>query len=261
MKSFASGLALLALFVQTAPAHAWGQTGHRVTGVIADAHLSGHARARIAQILDGESLAEASTWADEMRSNPDPFWQREAGPFHYVTVPAGEAYAHHHAPAEGDAMTALARFSAQLRDPDTDSETRRLALRFIVHIIGDLHQPLHAGRGDDRGGNDVRVTWFGNDTNLHAVWDSGLIDGQQLSYSEYADRLMRRTRPADVIAWWIADPVVWISESTALRETLYPEEARLGYDYAYRFRPQAEQRLAQAGVRIAAYLNQLFDPA
>lgn len=259
MKHASLLLAALSLALP-APALSWGQTGHRVTGAIAETHLSGHARARIRQILGEESLAEASTWADDMRSDPDPFWRRTANPYHYVTVPPGEAYGHHHAPEEGDAVTALEGFAAILRDPAATREARQRALRFIVHIVGDLHQPLHAGRGDDRGGNDVRVTFFGDATNLHAVWDSGLIDGRQLSYGEYAAWLMRRTAPDDVIAWWSADPAVWIGESTALRDALYPDGDALGYDYVYRHRPTAELRLQQAGVRIAAYLNRLFDP-
>jgi hypothetical protein len=238
------------------PALAWGQTGHRTIGDIADQHLSGLARAHVQQLLGVETLAEASTWADEMRSNPDPFWQKTAGPWHYVTVP-GLEYAG--APPEGDAYTALEMFSKQLRDPATSREQRQLALRFIIHIIGDLHQPLHVGRPGDRGGNDVKVKWFGRDTNLHVVWDTHLVDHLGLSYTELAERLHRHTISEEVIAWWTADPRDWIRESAQIRKTLYPANPNLSWDYVYEHMPAVELRLKQGGVRTAAYLNALFD--
>lgn len=151
------------------PAHAWGPIGHRITGAIADENLSGVTRAQVQLLLGSEDLAQASTWPDEMRSDPSEFWQKTAGPWHYVTVPNGIEYEAPDTPPEGDAMTALARFTETLRDPKASQDDKRLALRFIVHIIGDLHQPLHAGNGTDRGGNDFKVTWFGKSTNLHSV--------------------------------------------------------------------------------------------
>lgn len=240
------------------PAFAWGQTGHRVTGEIAEQYLSGLARAHIQLILGDESLGEASTWADEMRSDPAEFWRTTANPWHYVTVPAGRTYAQAGAPPEGDAASALQRFAATLRDQKATREQKQLALRFTIHIIGDLHQPLHAGNGTDKGGNDVKVTFFGEQTNLHSVWDSGIVGRQNLSFSEYTARLSRRIDPLDVIVWWQADPAVWIGESTKLRDGLYPTGTTLSGDYSYRHLPTVELRLQQAGVRMAAYLNNLL---
>lgn len=251
-------LFLLALLALPSPALAWGQTGHRITGVIAEAHLSGLARARIRQILGDASLAEASTWPDEMRSDPSPFWQKTSTPWHYVTVPVGQTYADARAPEEGDAMTALRRFTGTLKDPKAPLADRQLALRFIVHIVGDLHQPLHAGKPGDRGGNDVRVTFFGEETNLHSVWDSGLIDRRQLSFTEYATWLSREIGPEDVVAWWSTDPATWIGESTTLRDTIYPADPKLSWSYAFQQTANVDRRLSMAGIRIAAYLNQVL---
>jgi hypothetical protein len=250
-------LAAAAVLLMPAPALAWGKTGHRVTAAVADTHLSGLARAHVREIIGVESLAEASTWPDEMRSNPDPFWQKTANPWHYVTVGGFE---YDRAPPEGDALGALQFFRNQLRDPRTSIEHRQLALRFIVHIIGDLHQPLHNGRPGDRGGNDVKVKWFGRDTNLHAVWDSALIEETDYSFSELAERLNRHTRSEDVIAWWTANPRDWIRESVQHRERIYPAAGKtdLSYEYVYQHTPTVELRLKQAGVRLAAYLNELF---
>jgi S1/P1 Nuclease len=251
--------ALLCFVLPASPAFAWGQTGHRVTGAIAEHYLSGTARAHVRLLLGTETLAQAATWPDDMRSDPSEYWQKTASAYHYVTVPAGKTHIEVGAPPEGDAVTALARFAQVLRDPNASLADKRLALRFSIHIVGDLHQPLHAGRPGDRGGNDVKVTWFGAQTNLHSVWDSGMIDSRQLSHSELADWLVGAITPEQVIAWSDPDPETWIAESVALREQVYPDKPALSYAYAYRFGPALDGRLSRAGVRIAAYLNRIFE--
>jgi hypothetical protein len=257
------------------PALAWGKTGHRVIAAIADTQLSGLARAQVGQILGpGESLDEAANWPDEMRSAPGEFWQKTATPWHYVTL---NGIIYDHAPPEGDALEALGRFSKTLQDPNASRADKQLALRFIVHLVGDLHQPLHVGKCCDKGGNDVKVTFFGKATNLHAVWDSQIVDDEQLSFTELAAKLERHISPPDVVAWWDINPRDWISESAELRETVYPTAADmpkpvkvkkrrrgevvlpdLSYSYVYKFTPVMERRLSQGGVRLAAYLNALF---
>ena len=256
-----------------APALAWGKTGHRVVAAIADTQLSGLARAHIREILNGgESLDEAANWPDEMRSAPDAFWQKTATPWHYVTL---DGITYDHAPPQGDALEALDRFTKTLKDPNASLADKQLALRFIVHLVGDLHQPLHVGKCCDKGGNDVKVTFFGKPTNLHAVWDSALVDDEQLSFTELAAKLERHINDQDTIAWWDINPRDWISESAQYRDTLYPTAADkprapadkkskeppvpdLSYSYVYRFTPLMEQRLSQAGVRLAAYLNAIY---
>ena len=251
---------LIALsLVISSPASAWGALGHRITGAIADENLSGVARANVRILLGTEDLAEAATWPDDQKSNPADFWQKQASPWHYVTVREGDEYRTSDAPAEGDAITALTRFTATLRDPKASMEEKRLALRFIVHIIGDLHQPLHAGGGNDRGGNDLKVSWFGKSTNLHSVWDTAMIEQRSLSYSEYAGWLSRSITPQQIIAWNDVSPAAWTRESIALRKTIYPADPALSWDYAYQHRAELEDRLKKGGVRIAAYLNWVFD--
>lgn len=266
----AAAIAAAALF--PSPALAWGKTGHRVVASIADTQLSGLAKAHIREILGGaESLDEAANWPDEMRSAPDAFWQKTATPWHYVTL---NGITYDHAPPEGDALQALAHFRSVLRDPKSSLPDQQLALRFIVHLVGDLHQPLHVGKCCDRGGNDVKVKWFGKDTNLHAVWDSALVDDEQLSFIELAAKLERHTSDRDVIDWWDINPRDWISESAQIRDTVYPPPAKpdpnkklkkgekpvpeLSYGYVYKFTPVMERRLKQAGVRLAAYLNDIY---
>ncbi|WP_298672575.1 S1/P1 nuclease [uncultured Sphingomonas sp.] len=260
MRSFIITAATVAALAVSAPAPAWGPIGHRITGAIADDNLSGLTRANVRLLIGTETLAEASTWPDDMRSDPADFWQKTASPWHYVTVPSGDTYEPSLAPAEGDAITALTRFTAVLRDPKASVEDKRLALRFVVHIIGDLHQPLHAGRRDDRGGNDTHVTFFNKRTNLHSLWDSGLIEQRKLSYTEYAAFLARSTTPEQLIAWSDPRPGTWITESVHLREKIYPTDPKLSWSYVYQHQAELDERLKQAGIRIAAYLNWLFAP-
>jgi hypothetical protein len=269
----ASAIAALALL--PSPALAWGKTGHRVVAAIADTQLSGLARAHIREILGGaESLDEAATWPDDMRSAPGNFWQKTATPWHYVTL---KGITYDHAPPEGDAQVALKHFRGILEDPNASLADKQLALRFIVHLVGDLHQPLHVGKCCDKGGNDVKVAWFGKPTNLHAAWDSAIVDDEQLSFTELAAKLERHISPADVVKWWDINPRDWTSESAEIRDTLYPSARDLpklpkgkklkkgeqllpdlSYGYVYKFTPVMERRLAQGGVRLAAYLNALF---
>ena len=247
------------LLMLSPDALAWGSIGHRVTGEIATYYLSKEAKKEIRALIGNETLAEATTWADYMRSSPDPFWRYQASPWHYVTVPEDQTYRTAEKPEEGDAVTALTQFTNTLRDKNASKTDKQLALRFAIHIIGDLHQPFHAGNGTDRGGNDVRVKWFNRSTNMHALWDTGLIDHEKLSYSEWTGWLVARITPEQVQSWSTTDPHVWIAESVAIRDTIYPEISKnLSWGYAFKHRDKVRQRLSQAGVRIAAYLNEVL---
>lgn len=236
----------------------WGQVGHRVTGAIAEQYLTPEAQHAISQFLVNEDLAEASTYADEMKSNPIEFWKKTANPWHYVNVFDGKSYSDVAPPPEGNAVTALEMFANQLKSTQTSFAEKQLALRFIVHIIGDLHQPFHAGNGLDRGGNDVKLKFFWEDSNLHRVWDSGLIDRQKLSYTEWTEILSRKISEQQANQWMEVDPKVWIAESAKVRASVYPENDKLSWDYQYQNLPIVKQRLQMGGVRIAAYLNALF---
>ncbi|MAD18283.1 MAG: S1/P1 Nuclease [Alteromonadaceae bacterium] len=255
MYKFIVGLLMASFSIN---ALAWGQIGHRVTGAIAQQHLTPQAQAAISALLPTEDLAEASTYPDEMRSSPDEFWQKKAGPFHYVTIPEGQTYADVGAPEQGDGVSALKMFTANLKSSQTSKEEKQLALRFIVHIIGDLHQPLHAGNGTDRGGNDFKVNFFWQDSNLHRVWDSELLEQRKLSYTEWTAKLNRKISAQNINDWSTTDPQVWIAESTKIRDEIYPKEDEISWDYLYNHLPQAKQRLKMAGIRIAAYLNEIY---
>lgn len=259
-------LAAAALSLSSSPAMAWGTNGHRVTGKIAQSYLTDEAKAGVTKILGVESIAEASTWPDFMRSAPSNFWEKGTPSWHYVTVPPGTIYSEASAPTAGDAVTALENFTRQVRDENLSIEERQLALRFVIHIVEDLHQPLHNGKGDDRGGNAVKVIFMEEDTNLHKVWDEDLIDHEQLSYSEMARWLQRRITQEQRLAWSDPNPQTWIAESIVMRDRIYagigprdPEKIpNLSYSYVFKHKADIDLRLQQGGVRLATYLNVLF---
>ncbi len=251
-------LTFLLLILYTTNTLALGQTGHRITGKIAEQYLTDKTKKALFDILGNESLAEASTYVDEMRSSPDEFWQNTASSYHYVTIPDGKNYDDVGAPAKGDAVFALKKYSQTVQDPLASKQNKILAIKFIVHLIGDLHQPFHVGNGTDRGGNEVKIKFFGRDSNLHYIWDTGMLSRRELSYSEWSEWLSRQITDKNVKQWNSIDPKVWIKESQSIRQKAYPETDALKYEYLYNNLPILKIRLKQAGIRMAAYLNDLF---
>ena len=219
MKGKVLAIATLCAATSLAPAtaRAWGQNGHRVVGAIAEQHLGEAARTRAREILGGLPLAQVSTWADEIRS--DASWDC-AKPFHYVTAPAGEPFPGERAVAKGNALQAVVYYTDVLTAPRTSPAERNLALRLLVHFVADLHQPLHAGLGCDLGGNRTPVLWFGEQTNLHNVWDEKLIESQGLSYTELA-AFIEEAADGGAQRGEDATPLDWIAESQAYLASAY----------------------------------------
>jgi len=254
MKTLNAGILLLLL--QPLTAQAWGPTGHRVVGSIAEQHLSGKARKAVHRILGTTSMAIASTWMDDVRSDPAYDYTRD---WHWVTIPDGSTYAQAEKNPNGDAVEAIDRMVRALKS-DTLSDARQLfCLKVLIHLIGDLHQPLHVGRGDDRGGNSFQVQWFKKGSNLHRVWDSGMIDQSKLSFSELARSLDHAT-PQQIKEWSNGTAEDWAQENLAYRARIYPAEpgADLGYEYQYENWPLVQQQLLKGGIRLAGVLNTIF---
>ncbi len=241
-----------------AGAAAWGPTGHRVIGQIAEDHLSAAARRGVEALIGPESLAEAATWADEIRS--DPAWEK-AAPWHYIAIDDGQTLETTRRSPDGDVLWAIHHFSDVVASADASHQDKVEALKLLAHFVGDVHQPLHVERRGDGGGNGVHVTWFGTPTNLHRVWDSEMIDGERLSFSELA-RFLDHPTSGEVAAWQASTPEDWARESFALRDQVYGDvgDGKLGYAYAYRKLPIVKRRLLQAGVRLAGLLDQILCP-
>ncbi len=238
-------------------AFSWGKTGHRVVGEIAEQNLDKSVLKKIKELSGTESLWRASTWADEVRSDPSFGY---SSPWHYVSIPNQKTYFDQKRSKDGDVIEALFRLEDVLRDTKKTKEERLNALRFIVHFVGDLHQPLHVGLAEDRGGNLIKVKWFKTESNLHTVWDESIIDFEQLSYTEYAKYLNQYTKEekAEMVKGNYLD---WSKESQDLRPKVYeiPETNQLSYEYGFKVKPIIEKRLKEAGIRLASVLTKIFN--
>ncbi|MDN3687618.1 S1/P1 nuclease [Cyclobacterium jeungdonense] len=235
----------------------WGQTGHRVVGQIASWHLNKKAAKAIERILGSESLAMSANWMDEIKSDPK---YRYLNPWHYLTVKTGEKYNPDTQEEGGDAFSKTIMIIDALQNGNLDAETKIAYLKILVHLVGDLHQPLHVGTGEDRGGNDVDVFYFNQQTNLHAVWDTRIIEGKNLSYTELAEHLNKRSSKS-LVQNYQRDPLEnWLQEAVDLRPVLYnlPENNRLSYEYVYHTFPVIEERLLAGGIRLAGILNEIY---
>ncbi|WP_022836154.1 S1/P1 nuclease [Salisaeta longa] len=249
-------LTLLLACLTATPAWGWGQTGHRVIGYIAQQYLNAEAEARLRSLLNGHSLAEASTWMDEIRSD-DAYDYTST--WHWVTIPTGMTYAATDKNPSGDLLGKTKEIIGALKADTLSTEMQRRYVRFLVHMVGDMHQPLHVGTGDDRGGNDFTVLWFGEPSNLHRVWDSGMINQKGLSFTELA-RFVGPAAAERKQSWRTASVEQWAQESMSYREAVYavPQDRELSYRYMYKNFDTVKERLLQAGVRLADVLNEIY---
>lgn len=234
----------------------WGQNGHRTTGYIAEQYLTDNAAKEVKRVLGHQSLAEVSTWMDEVRS--DDAYDYMA-PWHYVTIPEGETYDTAEKNDDGDIIWAIKKVTEELKEGELSAQEEAENLKILVHLIGDLHQPLHVGNGTDRGGNDVRVEWFWENSNLHRVWDSGMIDQKQLSFTELS-RFIDHPTEAQIQKWQSSSVLDWAYESQDLLPQVYdlPSNKELSYEYSYKNWETVEQRLLKAGVRLAGLINEIY---
>jgi len=239
----------------------WGVTGHRTVGEIAERHLSPEAKTAVDKILGHETMAEASTWADEIRSaNP------ETGAWHFINVPLGLSFADFETQVKNAAGTnvykALLNAEYTLKDSHSVQRQKVEALKFIIHFVGDMHQPMHVSRAEDKGGNTIQLSFNGEDTNLHSLWDSKLLDHEGLSYDKLADKFDHAT--PQQIAKWQSDPVIiWAWESYQVSSILYGEvnedgSTKLGKGYYDAHIPVVESRIEKAGIRLAGLLNAIY---
>jgi hypothetical protein len=249
-------IVICALLILSPKAFSWGKTGHRIVGEIAERHLTSNTVKEIKNLLGDEDLSRVSTWADEIRSEHKFDFM---GPWHYVSIPNDKTYFDQKRNKEGDVIEALFRLEETLRDPKAPKDDKIVALKFIVHAMGDIHQPLHVGRAEDRGGNNVRLKWFKNESNLHSIWDESLIDFEQLSYTEYANYL-NHFKIDEIKDYKKGTFLDWAKESQDLRGAVYDATGSdsIGYEYGHKVKPIMELRIRQAGLRLANLLNSIF---
>lgn len=241
---------------------AWGVLGHRIIGEIADSYLSPRAKIEVSNILGNESLAMSSNWADFVKSDTAYSYLYN---WHFINLDAGmsrqQVMDYLDKDTATDAFTKIKFLSAALKSKILPKALKQMYLRLLVHIVGDIHQPLHVGRFQDLGGNKIKLLWFKDSANLHQVWDEKLINFQQLSYTEYTQAINHTASMQRKL--WNNEPLSeWIYQSYQLAQSIYEDieqrGRKLDYKYNYDYVETLNQQLLKGGVHLAALLNEIF---
>ncbi len=241
---------------------AWSLLGHRIVGEIAESYLTPQAKKTIMEILGNESMAITSNWPDFIKSDPA---YKYLDSWHYINFDDGfteqSMNAYLKQDTATDAYTKINFLVKELKNKQLPKDKKLLYLRLLIHIVGDVHQPLHTGRLSDLGGNKVKVLWFNEPTNLHSVWDEKLIDEQKLSYTEYTKNI-NHTTAAQRAAWQKAHVSEWLFESYSISHKIYDEikqpDQKLSYRYNFDHIQTVNEQLLKGGVRLAGLLNAIF---
>lgn len=239
-------------------AGAWGQKGHDVTAYIAECHLAPAAAARIDRVLDGHSPVYYANWLDNASHTPEYAFTKT---WHYRNVDQGETPATAPRNPQGDVLEAVERLTARLKQGGLTPDEEARDLKMLIHLVGDLHCPMHAGRLSDLGGNRRPVLFFARETNLHSVWDNKLPEAaHRWSYTEW-QREIDRLPAGEAAAVAAGTPADWFEETHAVCEEIYdstPEGAKISYDYIARYAPVVERQLLRGGLRLARLLNDIY---
>jgi hypothetical protein len=261
MKTYKSILILVAfvfvLPVLNASNPFWGATGHRTIGKIAEDYLSSKAKRKIEELLDGQSLALVSTFGDDIKSDKR---YNEFYTWHYINMPFDVKYEDSEKNESGDLVSGIEKCKQVLLDKNSKKEDKVFYLKLLVHLIGDLHQPMHVGRSEDKGGNDIQVRWFNDGTNLHSVWDSKMIEHYNMTFTELAGNTDKISK--EQIKYLQKGTVAdWANETQQLAIKVYGSAEvgeKLGYNYMYTNFELVRSQLQVGGVRLAQVLNTIF---
>ena len=262
MKKFIMLSLIFSLFVNQ-EVQAWAMTGHRVIAEIAERHLSKRAKKNIQKIIGQQKLAYWSNWADFVKSDPE--LNKRTSSWHYINADGNQSLEQFRQTLAQSSPENLYKAYLRLKE-QTLTEGKALSLEqqqqtlyFIVHLFADAHQPMHVGRVEDLGGNRVEVNFFREQTNIHAVWDSDLVDNEMYSYTEYADVL--DIHPSSYYNKYRTSFEDVLYESHTLANRIYADaadNAQLGYRYIYDYKYIMEECLLKAGIRLAWELNEIY---
>jgi len=244
------------VFLLATQSFAWGQLGHYLIGYMAEKQMKKSVRRKVEKVLYPMSIGRSGTGMDESKCDHAYDY---ANCWHYMTSKSGE-YDEAIQEKGGNVYAEINRIKDELKAGNLDPEKEAEMLKMLIHLVEDIHQPLHVGTGGDRGGNDVKLEYFGRPTNLHAVWDSGILDGKTMSYTEIGDELSRRLNK-DLIAGYRAGGMdTWLAEAVAARSEVYnfPVSKKISYEYGYENTPLLEERLIAASVRLAQILEEIY---
>jgi hypothetical protein len=269
MKKLTVVLSCIVMLCSSLPIFGWGQQGHDVVAAIAENNLSKKAKKALNEILEGKSIVYYSSWMDNVQNAPD--WDTEYShtkTWHYANVDKGYTYQTMPKNEKGDVITALNFLTKELTENIDNLSARKKAdyVNMVVHLVGDLHCPMHAGRLSDRGGNSVKVKWFGQNTNLHSIFDSKMIDSaRKWGYKEWVDQLDRKDKKFKKAAAqgtyedWFMTTVDSAARIYDYVESSKKKEPNLSYQFVYDFSPLLEEQLLMGGYRLAHVLNTIFE--
>lgn len=245
----------------TLAAFGWGQKGHDTVAYIAENHLTDSTKVAVNELLDGKSIVYWANWLDNASHTPEYAYTKT---WHYKNIDAGQEYEEAPKLKEGDAVRAVYEQVNILGSDTASREDKQLALKILVHVVGDIHQPMHVGHASDRGGNNVRVKYFNSNRNLHGIWDSALVESaHKWGYTEWQQQLDRLSDTEELAIIAGGNPDEWAKESFAIASQIYsvtPEDYNVSYDYIADWTPVIESRLLKGGLRLADLLNTIFDP-
>lgn len=250
-------LCLLSAHLVMGNSNFWSKTGHRVVGEVAMGHLNRKTKREVSKLLNGQSLAAVSNYADIIKSDRA---FKNFSTWHYVNIPLDKNYSEVEPSPNGDLVTGIQKCIEILKNQNSTEADRIFYLKMLIHLIGDLHQPMHVGRAEDKGGNDIQLQWFGKGSNLHRVWDSNMINDYGMSYTELSKKLpvldkeqIREIKKGTVLEW--------VKESQELVNEIYSSVGKgekLGYSYSYKYWNTVEKQLQKGGLRLAQVLNDIF---
>jgi S1/P1 Nuclease len=231
----------------------WGGAGHKTVATIAENHLTSEAKSSIKNLLGDQSIADIASWADEVRNQPE---YKQTGPWHYVDLPLGYSYEQFATEVKkqgaDNVYGAMLHCEEQLKSNLTPNEQKAIALKFLVHFVGDSHQPMHVSRAEDKGGNSIQVQFNGKGSNLHSLWDSGLINREGKTFDQMAKDYDTAT-PAEIQKWQ--------SDSYQASTKIYSDVEKnntLDDEYYKANIPVIQQRIEMGGIRLAGELNKIF---
>lgn len=234
----------------------WGKNGHRIVGDIAADYLDADTQKAVDRVLGPTSMAIASTWMDKIKSDPA---YDHTHDWHWVTIPNGMTYEETEKNPDGDLINTLRTLINELKSENLTATEEEEKLKMLLHLVGDIHQPMHVGTGEDRGGNATEVEWFYEESNLHRVWDSEMIDDTQLSYTEFSKAINHPTKK-QISQWQDSGVLDWAQEAMELRDQVYdlPADHQLSYEYQYENRDLLDRQLLKGGIRLAGILNEIY---
>ncbi|MBQ0081332.1 MAG: S1/P1 nuclease [Alistipes sp.] len=253
-------ISLLILSIATVfSAFGWGAKGHDVVAAIAEKNVTPEVYKKVVAALDNHSFVYYANWMDNASHTPQYAYTKT---WHYANVDEGNTYQTQDKNPNGDVVKAINDIYAKLKKGGLSKEDENISLRMLIHLVGDLHAPLHAGHLSDLGGNRVSVKFFNRPKKLHSIWDSDLVESaHKWSYSEWVHQLddfASAQQKAEYVKGKVED---WFTESCEIAKDIYfntPTDANVSYDYIAHYAPTIETRLLKGGVRLAYILNNIY---